>query len=132
MEELAIRYLNGEGPVTIEMVNELLSDIKNGSCKTAYLSLDEYGEEDFLSLDIENGWAALAYNTWDEDGAAHMFQPINPVFKESDELAPVFIGGQTEVRKRNALNDTELIAESVLLFAKTGKLNPEIKWEEAG
>ena len=131
MKELEIRYLNGEGPVTIEMVNELLSDIKNGSCRTAYLSLDEYGEEDFLSLDIENGWAALAYNTWDEDGVAHMFQPINPVFKESDELAPVFIGGQTEVRKRNALNDTELIAESVLLFAKTGKLNPEIKWEEA-
>ena len=117
--------------MTIELVNELLSDIKNGSCRTAYLSLDKYGEEDFLSLDIENGWAALAYNTWDEDGVAHMFQPINPVFKESDELAPVFIGGQTEVRKRNALNDTELIAESVLLFAKTGKLNPEIKWEEA-
>ena len=90
----------------------------------AWLALDEYGEEDFLSVDIENSWVALAFNTWGEKGNAHQYLPINPQYEESQENAPVEIGGQTPVRKRNALDNLNLAAECVLHFAQTGELYP--------
>lgn len=82
-------------------------------------------------MDIDNGWAALSFHTWDEEGDAHMYQPVNPEYGASQDEAPVNIGGQTPVLKRNALNDLNLAAECVLYFAKTGELYPDLKWEEA-
>ena len=133
MDNLAIHFLNYENqPVTQEAVNELILNIRNNQITDAWLALDEYGEEDFFSVDIANGWAALSFNTWDEDGNAHQYQPINPKYEESQEDAPVDIGGQTPVLKRNALDDLDLAAECVLHFAKTGELYPNLKWEESG
>ena len=43
------------------------------------------------------------------------------------EDAPVNIGGQTPVLKRNALDNLDLAAECVLHFAKTGELYPNLK-----
>lgn len=130
MNELAIRFLNEEQPVTQEAVNELIFQIRHNQITDAWLALDEYGEEDFLSVDIENSWVALAFNTWDENGDAHQYLPINPQYEESQENAPVEIGGQTPVRKRNALDNLNLAAECVLHFAQTGELYPHLKWEE--
>ena len=59
-----------------------------------------------------------------------MYQPVNPEFATSQEDAPVNIGGQTPVLKRNALNNLDLVAECVLCFARTGELYPEIEWQE--
>ena len=59
-----------------------------------------------------------------------MYQPVNPEYATSQEEAPVNIGGQTPVLKRNALNDLDLVAECVLRFAETGELYSELKWEE--
>lgn len=133
MTELAIRFLNDEDkPVTQEAVDKLVLKIRNNQIESACLSLDEYGEEDFLSVDIEDGWAALAYNTWDEEGNAHMYLPVNPEYDQSQEEAPVYIGGQSPIPKRNALNDLNLAAECVLHFAKTGELYSDLKWEESG
>lgn len=132
MSNLAIHFLNDEDePVTQEAVDKLVLQIRNNQIASAWLALDEYGEEDFFSVDIDNGWAALSFNTWDEEGNAHMYQPINPEYDASQEEAPVNIGGQTPVLKRNALNDLNLAAECVLHFAQTGELYPALKWEEA-
>ena len=60
-----------------------------------------------------------------------MYQPVNPEYEDSKEEAPVNIGGQTPVLKRNALNDLNLASQCVLYFAKTGELYPNMKWEEA-
>ena len=131
MEEFSIKFLNNEGnPITREAISELVHNIRNNRCNSAWLALDEYGEEDFLSVDICNGWVALAFNSWDGEGAAHMCQPVNPEYATSQEEAPVNIGGQTPVLKRNALNDLDLVAECVLRFAETGELYSELKWEE--
>lgn len=130
MDNLAIHFLNDEDePVTQEAVDKLIGNIRKNQCRSAWLALDEYGEEDFLSVDIDNGWAALSFNTWDEEDA-HMYQPVNPEYDTSKEDAPVNIGGQTPVLKRNALNDLNLAAECVLHFAKTGELYSELEWEE--
>ncbi len=132
MDSLAICFLNDyDQPVTQEAVNELILNIRNNQIANAWLALDEYGEEDFLSVDIANNWVALAFNTWDEKGHAHQYLPINPQYKESKENAPVYIGGQTPVLKRNALDDLNLAAECVLYFAQTGELYVNLRWEEA-
>ena len=132
MDNLAIHFLNDEEQlITQEAVNKLIFNIRNNQISNAWLALDEYGEEDFLSVDIANRWVALAFNTWDENGIAHMYQPINQKYKDSQEDAPVNIGSQTPVLKRNALDNLDLAAECVLHFAKTGELYPNLKWEEA-
>lgn len=132
MDNLAIHFLNDEEQlITQEAVNKLIFNIRNNQISNAWLALDEYGEEDFLSVDIANRWVALAFNTWDENGIAHMYQPINQKYKDSQEDAPVNIGSQTPVLKRNALDNLDLAAECVLHFAETGELYPNLKWEEA-
>lgn len=132
MDNLAIHFLNeDEQLVTQEAVNKLIFNIRNNQISNAWLALDEYGEEDFLSVDIANRWVALAFNTWDENGIAYMYQPINQKYEDSQEEAPVYIGSQTSVLKRNALDNLDLAAECVLHFAKTGELYPNLKWEEA-
>lgn len=70
------------------------------------------------------------YNTWDEEGVAHGYCPINSEYETSKEEAPVTIGGQTPVLKRNTLTDLNLAAECVLHFAKTAALYPGVKWDE--
>ena len=132
MDNLAIHFLNDdEQLVTQEAVSKLIFNIRNNQIANAWLALDEYGEEDFLSVDIANRWVALAFNTWDKNGIAHMYQPINQKYEDSQEDAPVNIGSQTPVLKRNALDNLDLAAECVLHFAKTGELYPNLKWEEA-
>ena len=123
-------YANEAIPQTV--LDQLLKQVRAGSLSSFLLSMDEYGEDDgdFLSGDIERGWVALAFNTWDEEGEAHMYQPINQACSDSGETAPVDIGGQTPVLKRNALDDLHLAAECVLHFAKTGAMYPGLRWEE--
>ncbi len=100
MHSLAICFLNDyDQPITQEAVNELIFHIRNNQIANAWLALDEYGEEDFLSVDIANHWVAFAFNTWDEKGYAHQYLPINPRYEESQENAPVYIGDQTPVLK---------------------------------
>lgn len=131
MDNLAIHFLNDdEQPVTQEAVEELVSRLRSNQLANAWLALDEYGEEDFLSVDIASSWAALAFNTWDENGEAHQYLPINPRYEKSQEYAPVEIGRQTPVLKRNALDNLELAAECVLYFAKNGELYPNLRWEK--
>lgn len=135
--KLAIRFLAvGEqiyegDEVTQETVDHLLQQIQTEQVVSGYLSLDEYGEDgdDFLTIDKKDGWAALAFNTWDEDGIAHLYQPVAQD-DHTQEQAPVFIGGQTPVLKRNALCDVQTIVDCVLCFAKTGKPAPNLEWEE--
>ena len=86
MSELAIHFLNNEGePVTQEAVDKLVCKIWENHCRSAWLALDAYGEEDFLSVDIEHGWAALAFNTYNEDRDALMYQPVNPEYDNKNQ-----------------------------------------------
>ena len=133
----AVRYLDFAGreytggEITREVVDQLLNKIRAGKAFSFLLSLDEYGEDggDFLSGDMEKGWAALALNTWDEEGEAHLMLPVNDGC-DGAELAPVEIGGQSPVLKHHALDDLNLAAECVLHFARTGELYPGLQWEE--
>lgn len=136
ISDFAVQFLDFDGcsydkeSITQEVLDKMIQFIQTAPKASVYLSLDEYGEDgdSFLTVDIKNGWAALAFNGWDENGDAYLYQPIN---KESDNLeeAPVCIGGQTPVSKRNALQDMELVVECVRYFAQTGERYPGLQWE---
>ena len=132
----AVRYLeygrkhfvNSE--ITEEVLDKLAKLIRAGKIDSLLLSLDENGEEDFFTMDIEDGWAAPMFNVWNEDGEAICFQPINEKYTSVEEDAPVEIGGQSPVPKRFALDDLALAAECVLYFARKGTLCPSVQWAE--
>lgn len=116
--------------LTQEVLDEMAELIRAGKVTSLLLSPDENGEEDFFTMDIEKGWAAPVFNSWNEDGEAVCFQPINEKYASVEEDAPVEIGGQSPVPKRFALDDLELAAECAVYFAKTGKLYPAVQWAE--
>lgn len=122
------RFVNGE--LTEEVLDELAKLIRSGKISSLLLSLDEDGEEDFFTMDIEDGWAAPMFNIWNEDGDAVCFQPINEKYASVEEDAPVEIGGQSPVPKRFAFDDLALAAECAVYFARTGKLYPAVQWAE--
>ncbi len=119
-------YMDGE--ITQGMLDKLARRIRNGAPGACWMTLDSYGEEDGLSVDLNGGWAALAVNLWDEEGDAYLYLPVNEKYPSVEELAPVEIGGQSPVSKRFALDDLDLAAECALYFAKTGGLYPGIQW----
>lgn len=134
----AVRYLSLneteyiDGGITQTVLDKMVRMIRGGTVREVYLSMSEYGggdDEDFLNMDLAHGWAVPAFNYWDEEGEAHMLLPVNGKYS-GGESAPVEIGGQTPVLKRNALDDLDLAAECVLHFARTGTLYPGLEWEE--
>ena len=106
------------------MAEQLRDAIARGAVKDLSLSFDPWGEDYFLSVDFDQGWAAPLYNACDECGAA----PYDPDRPDGWEDAPVDIGGQTPVPKMYALEDMEKAARVILCFLETGKLSSESKW----
>ena len=80
------------------MAEQLKNAIINGKVHDLCLSFEPWGEDDFLSVDFDKGWAAILYNACDECAAA----PCDPDRPGGLEDAPVDIG--------------------------QGKLLPETKW----
>lgn len=115
-------FINSE--ITQEVLDELSKLIRAGKISSLVLSLDENGEEDFFTMDIEEGWAAPTFNIWNENGDAVCFQPINEKYPSVEEDAPVQIGGQSPVPKRFALDDLNLAAECAFTLPKPENCPP--------
>ena len=107
-----------------QMAEQLKNAILNGKVQDIPLSFEPWGEDCFLSVDFDKGWAAILYNACDECAAA----PCDPDRPGGLEDAPVDIGGQTPVPKLCGVEGLEKAARIVLYFLQTGKLSPETKW----
>lgn len=133
---LAVQFMEFDGKVydkesiTTEALDKMIRFILTAREASVFLSLDEYGEDgdSFVTADVENGWAAIAFNGWDEDGTPYMYQPVSQ--EGGAEEAPVCIGGQTPVARRNALHNTALTAKCLRHFALTGERYPGLEWEQ--
>ena len=106
------------------MAEQLKNAILNEKVHDICLSFEPWGEDCFLSVDFDNGWAAILYNACDECAAA----PCDPDRPDGLEDAPVDIGGQTPVPKMCGVEGLEKAAQIVLYFLETGKLPPETRW----
>ena len=133
---LAVQFMEFDGEVydkesiTMETLDKMIRFIMTAREASVFLSLDEYGEDgdSFVTADVENGWAAVAFNGWNEDGTPYMYQPVSQ--EGGAEEAPVCIGGQTPVAMRNALHDIALAANCLHYFALTGERYPWVEWEQ--
>ena len=106
------------------MAEQLKNAILNEKVHDICLSFEPWGEDCFLSVDFDKGWAAILYNACDECAAA----PCDPDRPDGLEDAPVDIGGQTPVPKMCGVEGLEKAAQIVLYFLETGKLPPETRW----
>ena len=106
------------------MAEQLKNAILNEKVHDICLSFEPWGEDCFLSVDFDKGWAAILYNACDECAAA----PCDPDRPDGLEDAPVDIGGQTPVPKMCGVEGLEKAAQIVLYFLETGKLSPETRW----
>ena len=106
------------------MAEQLKNAILNEKVHDICLSFEPWGEDCFLSVDFDKGWAAILYNACDECAAA----PCDPDRPDALEDAPVDIGGQTPVPKMCGVEGLEKAAQIVLYFLETGKLPPETRW----
>ena len=106
------------------MAEQLKNAILNEKVHDICLSFEPWGEDCFLSVDFDKGWAAILYNACDECAAA----PCDPDRPDGLEDAPVDIGGQTPVPKMCAVERLEKAAQIVLCLLETGGLSAETKW----
>ena len=82
---LAVQFMEFDGEVydkesiTMETLDKMIRFIMTAREASVFLSLDEYGEDgdSFVTADVENGWAAVAFNGWNEDGTPYMYQPVS-------------------------------------------------------
>ena len=90
-----------------------------------YLSLNPFGEEDSMEVDVAEGWAALSY----EDTDTGVWYAIyNPEYAGVEEDAPPLGGGQSPIPMMHAIQDLELAAVCVEYFIKQGRLYPGAPW----
>ena len=89
------------------------------------LSLDPYGETDFLEIICDGEWLALGCSS---NGGQENYYSYNPAFAGTEELCPLTSGGQSPIEKYLAINDIAAGTEAVAYFIRTGGLYPRIDW----
>lgn len=109
---------------------ELAEAVRKEKVSDFSLSLEPWGEGHFLCGEFAPGWAALWYDSVDEEGS---YSCYNPDYDTVEDLCPIEVGGQSPVAKMWALEDMEEAARIVRHFLLTGELAPGSRWlhEEA-
>lgn len=110
-----------EDEITEEIIAKVLHEIPEGI--EVYLSLNPFGEEDYLEVLCDGEWLALAYED-DND----CYYSYNKDFEGTEELSPLESGGQSPVEKYLAIKDMDAGIKAVEYFIRTGKLYPGIDW----
>ncbi|MCI8718829.1 MAG: hypothetical protein HFH64_11895 [Lachnospiraceae bacterium] len=125
-------YPNGEeyeeDEITEEVISRILKEIPEGI--EIYLSLDSYGEDDWLEVVCDGEWLSLAYMSEDEYCSYNADFPdtYNADFSDTEKWTPLTSGGQSPIEKCFAIQDIELGIKAVEYFIRTGELYPGIDW----
>lgn len=111
--------------ITEEVIAKVLEQIPKGI--NIYLSLIPYGEDDWLEVNSDGTWLALAFRS--DDGQKNYYY-WNPQYAGVEEWAPVVSDGQSPIEKYLALTDIEAGVKAAEYFIRTGQLYPGIDWAE--
>ena len=114
-----------EKEITDAVISKILGQIPNGI--NVYLSLDPYGEDDWLEVISDGEWLALGYCF---NGGCDIYYSYNADFAGTEELSPLESGGQSPIEKYLALKDIEAGRKAVEYFIQTGELYPGIAWAQ--
>lgn len=128
-----------EKEITPELIARILEDIPHGC--DLFLSLDPYGETDFMEVmsdgkilslgcmfDAETDYLnCYSYNS----DFAHTYELIDKMdFKDKSVWSSLVSGGQSPVPLVHTMTDMELGLKAVAYFIATGKLYPGMDWVE--
>lgn len=112
-----------EEDITETLISKVLNQIPKGI--NAYLSLDPYGEDDWMEVICDGEWLALGYSS---DGGCDNYYSYNPDFAGTEELTPLLSGGQSTIEKYLTVKNMEEGIKAVEYFIRTGELYPGIEW----
>ncbi len=107
------------------LAEELAEAIRKENVEGLSLSVEPWGEENFLCGEFAPGWAALWYDDM-ENGIAYTIH--NTDYDTVEDLCPIEIGGQSPVPKMWALEDMEEAARIVRCYLLNGTLAPGSRW----
>lgn len=110
-----------EDEITEDIIAKVLREIPEGI--EVYLSLNPFGEEDWLEVLCDGEWLALGYMVDNE-----CYYSYNKDFEGTKELSPLESGGQSPVEKYLAIKDIDAGIKAVEYFIRTGQLYPGIDW----
>lgn len=111
--------------ITEKYVKSLMHSIRNGDIEVVYASLQPWGEDEFLEIDIADSWATLNFSDSDLDYGYCIY---NPDHAGDQEDAPPEVGGQSPVPKQHAIQNLSLAADCLGYFIKTGSIYPGAYW----
>lgn len=126
-----------EEEITSELISKILTEITKGI--NIYLSLDTYGECDFMEVLSDGKWLSLGC-LFDQDGEFHNYYTYNSDYADTAKEVNKFnysdkniwteleSGGQSPIPKIEAITDMENGVKAVEYFIYTGKLYPGIDW----
>lgn len=120
-------YVTLTGEVISDLTDRLSLEIKNGNIRSVCISVDDAVETNFMTVDIEQGWAAVLV-LYNEEEYYHSY---NSKYEGVNEAAPPLIGGQSPVPKKLAIDDLETAAGCIVHYINTGQLYPDIRWLKA-
>lgn len=114
-----------ENEITEAVISKILGQIPKGT--NVYLSLDPYGEDEWMEVNCDGEWLFLGYCF---NGGCDIYYSYNADFAETKELSPLESGGQSPIEKYLALKDLETGTKAVEYFIRTGKRYPGIAWAQ--
>ena len=114
-----------EHEITEAVISKIRKQIPCGI--NVYLSLDPYGEDDWLEVNCDGEWLFLGYCF---NGGCNIYYSYNADFAETEEWSPLESGGQSPIEKYLALKDIETGTKAVEYFIRTGQLYPGIAWAQ--
>ncbi len=109
-------------------IQSIIDNIRNGTYKSLFLSLDAEGDTGVRFFQMESGGGYIFVQICDEEKGLY-YSSVNGDYLNSDEETPVICSdGQSVIMKRNTIHDLEMAAECVEWFTRTGEAYPGMEW----
>lgn len=121
--------------ISEEVIIEVLRKIPKGI--NIYLSLDPYGEDNWLEVNCDGEWISLGFSGDSGQNNYYIYNPdfantvgqINKAdFSDKSIYTDLQSGGQSPIPKVQAITDIEMGVKAVEYFIRTGKFYPGLDW----
>ena len=124
---------NGGKQLTEDDLKTILDKIQAAQKLSIFLcpnpDLESALEEEYLQLEIDNGWISFQYVVNDCCKDGYVCSCFDPDYLDSNEESPMIPGDkQSIILKKYTMHDPELAAQCIEYYARTRKLYPGMEW----
>ena len=109
-------------------IQSIINNIRNGTYKSLFLSLDSEGDIGITFFQLESGEGYIFVQICDEEEDLY-YSSVDVAYLSSNEEAPIICSdGQSVIMKRNTMHDLEMAAKCAEWFIRTGEPYPGMEW----